>query len=265
MNHGSASAQASCIVTSDNANQGDSPQQQSPPAAASLAAEAEHDQEEKLSQLTRERDELKAELLLKAALNPSSEFRRILDGTDEGGKVLPCFCVHIHLSLFLSFSLTFCIPSLSPLPCGHSLDVLARKLVEESVLAANRMAQAPMDQGAASPMQQHQNGQQAPPSPPPAQHGELQDELVLETTSPIDVQSDPPLTSQSLHHVRDRAPRAGVRNEETLLDVYTMHPQNQNAIYDHIHSLTHMQMQSVTTIVDVYVSLYKPPTALRWA
>ena len=55
-------------------------------------------------------------------------------------------------------------------------------------------------------------------SPPPAQHGELQDELVLETTSPIDVQSDPPLTSQSLHHVRVRAPRAGVRNEETLLD-----------------------------------------------
>ena len=251
MNHGSASAQASCIVTSDNANQGDSPQQQSPPAAASLAAEAEHDQEEKLSQLTRERDELKAELLLKAALNPSSEFRRVLDGTD--------------LSLSLSLSLTCCIPSLAPLPCGHSLDVLARKLVEESVLAANRMAQAPMDEGAASPMQQHQNGQQAPPSPPPAQHGELQDELVLETTSPIDVQSDPPLTSQSLHHVRDRAPRAGVRNEETLLDVYTMHPQNQNAIYDHIHSLTHMQMQSVTTIVDVYVSLYKPPTALRWA
>ena len=45
----------------------------------------------------------------------------------------------------------------------------------------------------------------------------------------------------------------------------SMHPHNQNAIYDHIHSLTHMQMQSVTTIADVYVSLYKPPTALRWA
>ena len=102
-------AQASCIVTSDNANQGDNPQQQSPPAAASLAAEAEHDPEEKLAQLTRERDELKAELLLKAALNPSSEFRRILDGTDEGGKVLPCFCVHVHLSLslFVSYLLYF--------------------------------------------------------------------------------------------------------------------------------------------------------------
>ena len=267
MSNGSASAQDSCIVTSEISNQGDKPQQQSPPAAASSAAEAEHDQEEKLAQLTRERDELKAELLLKATLNPSSEFGRILNGTDEGGKVLPCFCVHIHLSLFLSFSLSrsfslFCVVSLSPLVCGHFLDVLAHKTCRRDGAGGQQTGSCSDgssrgDTNAATSKRAAGAAVAAAVAAASATWGAAR-QARSGNHKPCRCAKRPAAyVAIATSCTCPCAIRAGVRNEETLLDAPSKLKRN------HILSLTHMQMQSVTTIADVYAPLHTIPAALR--